>query len=202
MRFNRGLEDAVPTGAGAAKRVTFGDCKHPLRLFGADLDEIPTREAMSARGARAKHGHTLDDLPYVPQILDGGAGRSPPQRPASQRVLAPGTPPVMVRAGTRPVARVYDVDRAFGAVDEEPGAAVTNTDSDCALALAREVGHEDVPRTLDARGEGRTHRLHPLKLPLDGFRYLLYTRFDQENLLLVRGPGGCRLAGPFLYLTP
>ncbi len=118
------------------------------------------------------------------------AGRSPPQRPASKSVLASLAPPVMVRARALPRRRVNDVDCASASTNEEAGTAVTNADADHALAAAREVGNEDVPRALDMRGEGRTRRPHPLKLPLDGLRDLLYSDGVHRAYSLWAGPRG------------
>ena len=95
--------------ARAAQEVALRHRERPLRLLRADLDCLAAGDRSAARGARAEGGR---------------AGRSPPQRPASQSVLASLAPPVVVGAGARPRGRIDDVHGALRPGDEEAGASV------------------------------------------------------------------------------
>ena len=206
-RITRKLEDAVGGGAPAAKIVAL----EKGEVVVADVDELATGEPIAARSARTprRRDRVANNLLDVLQVLAwgpiaGGAGRSPPQRPARQRVLTTLAPPVGVRARAAPAGRVHDVHRAARPVDQEPGADVADANPDHALPTAGEVGGDDVAGALDAGSEAGAGGAQTGELRLDAFGDVLdYTGLDQEILPL--GPGLGVLpapAGPFPYRHP
>ena len=172
----------MPLRARPAQTLTLGNRQRPLRLLRPDLDELRGGDRSPARRARAKGSR---------------AGRSPPQRPASNSVLAPCPPPVVVRAGAGPVAGVDDVHRASRTANEETGTAVADPDADRALAPAGQVRDDDVLGAGYARGESGAGGSHSGEFLLDAPRDGLdYTGGVHSCLLSGCGPGSGEVVLP------
>jgi hypothetical protein len=120
-------------------------------------------------------------------------GRSPPQCPARQRVLASLAPPVMVRARAPPGApRLHPVDRPAGASNQKAD-QLTATDPDAdhtGRGAAGQMRHHDVLRPPATAAQVRTRRPYPPKLRLGPIaQQLRYTCLDHRLPPVVRAPG-------------